>query len=126
MFEISVEHVFSAAHALAIAGTREPVHGHNWHVTAIIVGDALDSDELVCDFHTVHAALEDITGAFHNRSLNDVAPFTTINPSAERVARHIADELASRLDASLAPHARVRSVRVTEAPGCGATYIRPR
>lgn len=125
MFEISVEHVFAAAHALIVGGAREPLHGHNWEVTAVIAGATLDADGLLCDFHTVHDTLVEIVDPFHNRSLNDLPPFTTLNPTAENVARHIADELAARLDAALAPHARVDRVRVTEAPGCAATYIRP-
>lgn len=123
MYEISVEAEFCAAHAITIAGTREPIHGHNWRVTAIIGGDRLDADGLLCDFHTVHQTLGEIVEPFHNRNLNEVPPFDTTNPSAELVARHIADELGRRLGRALEPHARVRSVRVTEATGCAATYF---
>ena len=44
MFEVSVEAMFCAAHALTIGGDREPVHGHNWHVSATVAGPALDQD----------------------------------------------------------------------------------
>jgi 6-pyruvoyltetrahydropterin/6-carboxytetrahydropterin synthase len=125
MFELTVEAEFCAAHALIIAGTREAMHGHNWRVTATIGGESLDPDGLLCDFHTVEEVLHDITGALNNRNLHDVPPFTTVNPTAENVAKHIGDELHRRLGDGLAPHARVRSVRVTEAPGCAATYFRP-
>ena len=122
MFSVRVQTVFSAAHAITIAGTREPMHGHNWEVTATISGESLDSDGLLCDFHTVEEVLREIVSPFQNRNLNDVSPFDRVNPSAEHVARHIAEQLRTRLESALAPHARVESVSVTEAPGCVATY----
>ena len=123
MFQISVQTQFCAAHALSIAGAREPIHGHNWDVTAVIAGDRLDSDGLLCDFHTVHAVLDEIVQPFHNNNLNTTKPFDEVNPSAELVAKHIAVELQRLLGESLAPHAKVASVRVTEAAGCAATYL---
>ncbi len=105
-----------------IAGEREPLHGHNWHVTATIAGEKLDPDGLLCDFHTVHGALQEIIAPFENRNLNEVEPFDLVNPSAENVARHIAAELGARLDEGLAPHAAVAAVSVTEATGCRAVY----
>lgn len=122
MYEIIVESSFSAAHAITIAGERETLHGHNWHVTATIAGEKLDPDGLLCDFHTVRDMLQEIIAPFENRNLNEVGPFDRVNPSAENVARHIADELGSRLDEGLAPHAAVAAVSVTEATGCRAVY----
>ncbi len=122
MFELSVQTVFSAAHALMIAGQREPIHGHDWHVTATVAGAELDSDGLLVDFHAVEGMLADITGPFRNTNLNTTAPFETVNPSAENVARHIAVELGARLKKVAGGGARVESVRVTEAHGCAVTY----
>jgi len=122
MFSLTINTVFSAAHALSINGVRETVHGHDWNVTATVVGEKLDADGLLCDFHTVKDVLEDITGGLNSRDLNDHAAFADRNASAELVAKHIFDELHTRLDEALAPHARVASVRVTESPGCAATY----
>jgi 6-pyruvoyltetrahydropterin/6-carboxytetrahydropterin synthase len=137
MFEVSVEAMFSAAHALLIGGDREPVHGHNWHIVATVAGPALDPDGLLVDFHVLERALADITRRFHNFNLNAAPPFDKVNPSAERVAQYIAYTLEDRLAQmhSLAPtspatagcatspqHPRVVSVRVTEAPGCSVTY----
>ena len=122
MYEITVQAEFAAAHALTIGGIVEPIHGHNWHVTVTIAGRTLDRDGLLCDFHTVHDHLLEIIEPFHNRNLNDAEAFKAMNPSAEHVALHIARSLKDRLDDALAPHAWVDSVRVTEAPGCAATY----
>ncbi len=122
MFEISVETQFAAAHAILIGGRREPVHGHNWLVTATVAGAELDTNGLVCDFHDIERALRDITGPMNNASLNDLAPFSRgLNPTAENVARHIGDSLSAAL--KLPRGVRLASVRVTEAPGCAAAYI---
>jgi 6-pyruvoyltetrahydropterin/6-carboxytetrahydropterin synthase len=128
MHQLTIQHVFSAAHAITIRGEREPIHGHDWHTTVVICAETLDEDGLVCDFHAVEEILRGVCGPFHNRSLNDTPPFDTLNPTAEHVARYVAEELAARLDEALpvvrAPLVRVERVSVTEAPGCAATFIR--
>lgn len=129
MYELTIDTVFSAAHAIVVAGRREPVHGHDWRVSACIAGETLDEDGLLIDFHAVEQSLNAVVGPFRNANLNEIAPFTTTNPTAENVAAHIAAALAERLPPLVADHptypARrvgVAWVRVTEAPGCTATY----
>lgn len=124
MFTITVTHEFCAAHTISIAGTQEPLHGHNFVTKATVIGDELDADGLLCDFHTVHAVLVELCEPFTNQNFNEVVPFDSTNPSAELIAKHIGDRLAERLDGSLAPNARVHSVSITEAPGCVAVYTR--
>lgn len=110
---------FAAAHALRIAGRREPVHGHNWRVTLTARGPTLDADGLLCDFHDLERALHESVARFRNADLNATPPFESgLNPSAENVARHIAERIAP----ALPPGVRVACVRVTEAPGCEASY----
>ncbi len=126
MFEISVTTEFAAAHAIILADQREPLHGHNWHVTVTVSGPRLDSEGLLCDFHRVETSLCELVSRFHNRNLNDLPPFnTSLNPSAEHVALHIADELSRALNGRLPRGVHISSVRVTEAPGCAATYRPP-
>jgi 6-pyruvoyltetrahydropterin/6-carboxytetrahydropterin synthase len=137
MYELTVEATFSAAHALLIGGEREPLHGHDWHVTACVAGETLDRDGLLIDFHQVEHDLARIIAPFRNANLNTTAPFDRVNPSAENVAKHIADALSSTLSPSAlgwgegrgegqatsqTPHARLEWVRITEAPGCAVTY----
>jgi len=118
MFELSVERTFCAAHAISIGGRREPVHGHNWRVSVTVAGETLDSDGLLCDFHVIERVLDGVIEPMHNADLNRVQPFTSVNPTAEQVARHIAAAIAPGLPG----HAALRSVSVAEAPGCVATY----
>ena len=124
MYELTIETVFSAAHAIVIAGQREALHGHDWHVTACIAGEHLDADGLLVDFHAVEESLHAILRPFRNANLNECAPFDRTNPTAEHVARHIAAALDARLRPIMgeARGVRVAWVRVTESPGCAATY----
>jgi 6-pyruvoyltetrahydropterin/6-carboxytetrahydropterin synthase len=118
MFELTIEGEFCAAHAIVIRGEREPVHGHNWHVTITVAGERLDEDGLLCDFHPIEASLREVIGRFNNRNLNETAPFDRINPTAERIAQHIGETVAKTLPAGV----RMVSCRVTEAPGCAAVW----
>lgn len=118
MFELSLEARFSAAHALTMGLSREPLHGHDFHVTLIVAGETLDDDGLLCDFHTIKEALAGAVAPFNNTNLNETPPFNRLNPTAELVARHI----ALTLEPMMPPEVKIVSVRLTESPGCAATY----
>ncbi|MEI6022993.1 MAG: 6-pyruvoyl tetrahydropterin synthase family protein [Phycisphaerales bacterium] len=121
MFELRIRRTFAAAHAIVMAGVREPMHGHNWEVTVAVSGDTLDADGLLCDFHMLERALDETIRPFMNRSLNETAPFDRVNPTAELVAQHIANTVAAQLPVGV----RVKEVRVVEAPQCEACFIPP-
>jgi 6-pyruvoyltetrahydropterin/6-carboxytetrahydropterin synthase len=121
MFELRVRRKFSAAHAIRMAGQVEPLHGHDWRVSVRVRGERLDGDGLLCDFHALERAVDEVIAPFRNRSLNDTPPFDRTNPTAELVARHIGDALAPRIPSG----AHLHSVVVGEAPGCDAVW-RPR
>jgi len=118
MFELKVRRQFSAAHAIRMAGQVEPMHGHDWRVQVCVCGDQLNADGLLCDFHALEAAVDHAIAPFHNRSLNEVPPFQKINPTAELIAKHVADEVMRRLPTGV----RLASVRIGEAPGCDALW----
>ncbi len=125
MFEISVDAAFAASHAIRLPdGSLEPLHGHNWPVRVTVASDTLDGIETVMDFHDLEKLVASILAPWHNRHLNDVAPFTdgqgglAVNCSAERVAWWIGEEVKRQLP----PRVRFLSAAVGEAPGCTATY----
>ena len=125
MYELTVQAEFCAAHAIVMRGTPEPTHGHNFRVTLTIAGPALDPDGLLCDFHAVEAALAETIAPFCNADLNATPPFDQLNPTAEHLARHIAETTRRALANTLPSGAAVVSCRITEAPGCAATYHLP-
>ena len=132
MYELRIEREFSASHAIVIGGAREETHGHNWRVTMVVEGPQLDEDGLLCDFHELERRLDATLAPFHNADLNRTAPFNRVNPTAEQIAAHIATHIATQVTAQVsaqegigAGRATLRSVSVTEAPGCQATYRVP-
>ena len=118
MYELSVQRQFRATHAITMAGVREPVHEHDWLVTVVVAGEKLDQDGLLCDFLVIQRELDRIIGDLNERDLNATPPFDRVNPTAEHVARHIAEQAAEAMKS----HATVSRVTVTEEPGCAATY----
>ena len=121
MYEIRIEECFAASHAIRLPdGGLEPVHGHNWQVTVAVRRDGLDAIETVMDFHALAAIVKQILAPFHNRHLNEIAPFVDgqVSPTAERVAWWVGTQTARRLP----PEVRLAHVRITEAPGCSASY----
>ena len=120
MYELHVERRFYAAHALKLYdGSWEPSHAHDWLVEVFITAQELDAIEVVMDFHELERILDRILSPLQGQDLNQHAAFAKVNPSAERVAEHIALRLLDQLPAVV----RLSRVRVTEAPGCRASYL---
>jgi 6-pyruvoyltetrahydropterin/6-carboxytetrahydropterin synthase len=122
MWEISQETVVAAAHQLRFApGEGERLHGHNWRIKATIRAKELDKSGWVVDFNHLGVVLREVVEPYEHVFLNDVAPFDDLNPTAENLARVVADNLAGRLE-----DARVKVVRVDvwENETCCATYFR--
>jgi 6-pyruvoyltetrahydropterin/6-carboxytetrahydropterin synthase len=127
MFTISVETHFWASHQLTLQdGSKEPVHYHNWLVTADVGSNKLNSMAVVMDFHELKQMVDNIAAEFNNKALNETGCFQQTstgsvesnNPSAENVAKYIYDKIRTQLPEGV----RVRNVKVVEQPGCSAKY----
>ena len=122
MFEIAVEETFAAGHALrGYQGKCENVHGHNYKVRVVMTGEKLDRVGLVYDFVELKKRMEEVIRAIDHKFLNELAPFTELNPSAENIAKYFYEELSGRLAAS-ANGARLREVTIFETDTTTATY----
>jgi 6-pyruvoyltetrahydropterin/6-carboxytetrahydropterin synthase len=98
MFEVSVEQSFAAAHALRnYHGKCENVHGHNYRVRLTVAGEKLDANGLLVDFVQVKRLMHKVIDYLDHRFINDLPPFTEINPSAENIAKYFYDELYADL-----------------------------
>jgi len=116
-FDITGERTFSAAHQIRLYdGSLEPLHAHSWRVRLTVSAPALDSIGLVMDFHKLERLLDAVLAPCHDRSLNDLPPFASTNPSAENLALHIATSL------TLPPGITLASVEVWETPTNSAIY----
>src|ERR1035437_6645888 len=97
MFELRVEHGFSAGHALrGYQGKCANPHGHNYRVQVAVEGPRLNSIGLLMDFGDLKKALRAVCEKLDHVYLNDLPEFETVNPSAEGVARYVFDEVADR------------------------------
>lgn len=122
MWEISQETVVAAAHQLRLTpGEGERLHGHNWRIKATVRAERLDVYGFVLDFNHLGKVLRDLVEPYEHVFLNELAPFDDLNPTAENIARVVADNLGAKLDDD---RVRVVRVEVWENDTCAATYFR--
>ena len=132
MFQVWVEESFAAGHALrGYRGKCENVHGHNYKVRVTLEGGGLNSIGLLCDFKDLKDAIHSTIRKLDHQFLNDVPPFTELNPSAENLARYFHGEVSHLLaqppaqsngNPASAP-CRVQQVTVWETDNTTATYF---
>jgi len=120
VYEIFIQDHFSAAHVLrGYDGSCAKTHGHNWMVDVNIQCRKLSKLGFGIDFLDVKRVLKDILGKLDHTTLNDVVEFSSINPTAENIAKFLYSELSRRLNTEFIT---VKKVMVLESPGCGAAY----
>jgi 6-pyruvoyltetrahydropterin/6-carboxytetrahydropterin synthase len=120
MFLISVEQHFDAAHFLrGYQGKCESLHGHQFRVVVKIRASQVNDIGISYDFALLKRHLADILSRFDHTCLNDVPPFTEINPSSENIAVFVCDEIQPLL--AEAPVA-IAAVEVWESPQSGISY----
>ena len=120
MFELKIRTHFAAAHQLTMVSHKcENLHGHNWRVEVCVAGNELDAAGVLIDFGVLKSLVAEIMETLDHKFLNELACFNG-NPSSERIAFHIADELQQKIDSD-----RIRVSRVTawESDNASATYI---
>lgn len=98
MYEVSIEAHFSAAHRLRnYKGRCENLHGHNWKVAVTVCAEVLDDAGMVIDFSVLKQETKRIIDRLDHQYLNELSPFTAVNPSSEHLAAHIFDQLSMAL-----------------------------
>ncbi|MBN1531409.1 MAG: 6-carboxytetrahydropterin synthase QueD [Spirochaetes bacterium] len=126
MYQLSVEESFASAHQLrGYKGKCEKLHGHNWRVILTVRGDSLDSVGLLVDFGELKAIVRKICAVFDHQFLNEIPPFTDINPSSENLARIIATMAAQEIGL-LGRDICVESVTIYESENSKCTYLSER
>ena len=119
MFEIAVEDTFDAAHFLrGYQGSCERLHGHTYKVQIVLRTEGVDATGISADFREVKSALRDALAELDHQCLNDLAPFTEVNPTAENLACYLFDSIKPALSAPL------HRVTVWETPTSSATYFK--
>ena len=122
MFVLTIEDHFASAHQLrGYKGKCENLHGHNWRVILSVKGEVLNEIGLLIDFNDLKDILKKITGYLDHKNLNDIEPFTVINPSSENIAEFIAakaQEEINKINSGLL----VESITIWESHTSRCTY----
>ena len=125
MFEVSVEYTFAAGHALRhYRGKCENVHGHNYRIQVTVEGDQLNSIGLLVDFVELKKNTRAVADRLDHQFINDLEPFTVVNPSAENIAKYFYDELAPTVKGEPGQGLRLARVTVWETDTSIARYGR--
>ena len=124
MFEVTVEEKFASGHALRnYHGKCENVHGHNYRVRITVEGDQLNDIGLLVDFVELKKQMRAVADRLDHQFINDLEPFTVLNPSAENLAKYFHDELTRMLPASNGQSPiRIGEVKIWETDTSTATY----
>ena len=121
MFVVNVEAHYDSAHFLRnYKGKCERLHGHRYVVELALATDELDVAGIAFDFVDVKKQLRDLADHLDHNNLNEVAPFDTIEPSAENQAKYFYDEMKRLLPAKMAD--AIIYARVWETPTQWAQY----
>ncbi len=121
MYRVSVRQHFDAAHFLRnYKGKCENLHGHRFEVVVELEAEELDDAGMAFDFTELKKHLQEIMERYDHVCLNDVVPFTEINPSSENIAATIFEELNPQLGWK---RTSISSVQVWESPESCATYL---
>ncbi len=111
---------FSAAHLLrGYQGPCSRLHGHNWKIEVIVKATQLDSIGMGLDFADIKKATKELIGKLDHRNLNDIAPFDSINPTAENVSAYLYTELSKTINTTLI---KVDAITLWETERACVTY----
>lgn len=120
MYELMIETKFASAHQLrGYKGKCETIHGHNWKVQVFVSADKLNEIDIAIDFHDLRKYTDEIAGQLDHVLLNEIFPFTEINPSSENIAKWIYDSLKKKIEDG---NVMVSAVTVWESDTASATY----
>lgn len=122
MYMVKVRRSFAAAHRLPeYQGGCEALHGHNWHVEAMVSSASLDRFGMALDFRVLRGWVDEVLDELDHSYLNEHPAFVEVCPSSENVARFIFESLERRVDQE---GIAVQEVGVWESDSCCAIYRR--
>lgn len=123
MFEITVEAGFSSGHYLRnYYGKCENPHGHNYRVLVTLAGAELDEAGLLLDFKVLKTLLRPVVDYLDHQMINDLAPFTELNPSAENLARYFYQQTSQQLLEKTGGRVHVKDCTIFETDTSFARY----
>ena len=123
MYEVTVQDTFAAGHYLRnYKGKCENPHGHNYRVVVTLQGRELDKAGLLLDFKDLKSVMKNTIEYLDHKMINDVEPFTVLNPSAENLAKYFYDQTNHHLKDCTEGRVSVKQVTIWETDTSVATY----
>jgi 6-pyruvoyltetrahydropterin/6-carboxytetrahydropterin synthase len=124
MFELKVKTRFAGAHQLTMVGQKcENLHGHNWQVEVCVKGPELNTAGVLADFGDIKKAVRQVVdGDLDHKYLNELAVFKGQQPTSERIAVYIAQQVQTLLNENLTEKLQVSRVMAWESEDACAIY----
>jgi len=123
MYHVRVEDDFSAAHFLThYNGKCEKLHGHNYCVRIWLRGEELNEGGMLVDFSVLKKMLKEVLAVLDHTNLNDLEVFNN-DPSAERIAKFIFEEIQKKLQGQGIDGAFLWAVDIFENSRSMARYL---
>ena len=90
---------FASAHTLRdYPGACSRMHGHNWKVELEVEARKLNDIGIAIDFKQMKKIANEVCDRLDHRYLNEIEPFTEINPTAENIAAFLYGEISRQLN----------------------------
>ena len=123
MYELRIDRTLKLTHALRLYdGIVEPVHEHQWRVSAVVTSGELDQIGAVMDFNELARIIDAVCAPLQGRLLNDLPMFKEKNPSSEHVADYVFESIAPHLP----PNVSLERVTITRTELIDAPFTRRR
>ncbi len=98
-YTLKVVTEFAAAHTLRdYPGACSRMHGHNWKVELEAIATELNDVGMGVDFKHMKTIAREVGDRLDHRYLNEIEPFTEINPTAENIAAYMYREISKQLN----------------------------
>jgi 6-pyruvoyltetrahydropterin/6-carboxytetrahydropterin synthase len=94
-------------------------------VLVTLIGETLDEAGLLLDFKLLKQVLRPTVEYLDHQMINDLEPFTTLNPSAENLARYFFQKTATQLHDMTEGRVRVKDCTLYETDTSFARYYEP-
>ncbi len=121
MFLLKISSSFAAAHRISgYPGKCGEIHGHNYGVIVILKAEGLGELDMAFDFAEAKRILNQVLEPLDHKLLNDLLPFKSVNPTAEKLAEYIYKVLEGKIPDGIS----VYQVEVAETPTNSVIYRR--
>lgn len=102
VYSVAVRRDFIAQHYLLGGdwGVENQPHSHHYQVELLLQGNQLDEHGFLVDIVAIEQHLGELISSYRDQTLNDRPEFNGLNPSLERFAKILCQELNTRLGAS--------------------------